>query len=131
MVGAGGAFISVPFMTACNVRIHNAVATSAALGFPIAAAGTAGFIIAGLRQGGLPPYTLGYVYLKKGLNDPALQQFKYALEIAQRASNDAIPERPEYHYHMGLALQALGRGNEAATSFERALSNPPPVAVTT
>jgi uncharacterized membrane protein YfcA len=63
MVGAGGAFISVPFMTACNVRIHNAVATSAALGFPIAAAGTAGFIIAGLRQSGLPPYTLGYVYL--------------------------------------------------------------------
>ena len=63
MVGAGGAFISVPFMTACNVRIHNAVATSAALGFPIAAAGTTGFIIAGLRQGGLPPYTLGYVYL--------------------------------------------------------------------
>jgi uncharacterized protein len=63
MVGAGGAFISVPFMTACNVRIHNAVATSAALGFPIAAAGTAGFIIAGLRQGGMPPYTLGYVYL--------------------------------------------------------------------
>lgn len=63
MVGAGGAFISVPFMTACNVRIHNAVATSAALGFPIAVAGTAGFIIAGMRQGGLPPYTLGYVYL--------------------------------------------------------------------
>jgi len=45
------------------VRIHNAVATSAALGFPIAAAGTAGFIIAGLRQSGLPPYSLGYVYV--------------------------------------------------------------------
>ena len=63
MVGAGGAFISVPFMTACSVRIHNAVATSAALGFPIAVAGTAGFIIAGLRQSGLPPYSLGYVYV--------------------------------------------------------------------
>ena len=63
MVGAGGAFISVPFMTACSVRIHNAVATSAALGFPIAAAGTVGFIFAGLQQSGLPPYTLGYVYV--------------------------------------------------------------------
>lgn len=63
MVGAGGAFISVPFMTACSVRIHNAVATSAALGFPIAVAGTAGFIIAGLPQSGLPPYSLGYVYM--------------------------------------------------------------------
>ena len=36
MVGAGGAFISVPFMTACNVDIRKCVATSAALGLPIA-----------------------------------------------------------------------------------------------
>jgi uncharacterized protein len=63
MVGAGGGFLSVPFMTGCNVRIHQAVATSAALGFPIAAAGTAGYIFAGLRQEGLPPYTVGYIYL--------------------------------------------------------------------
>lgn len=63
MVGAGGGFLSVPFMTWCNVRIHQAVATSAALGFPIAAAGTLGYILAGLRQEGLPPYTVGYIYL--------------------------------------------------------------------
>jgi uncharacterized membrane protein YfcA len=63
MVGAGGGFLSVPFMTWCNVRIHQAVATSAALGFPIAAAGTAGYVLAGLRQEGLPPYTVGYIYL--------------------------------------------------------------------
>ena len=30
LVGAGGGFISVPFMTWCNVAIHSAVATSAA-----------------------------------------------------------------------------------------------------
>ena len=63
MVGAGGGFVSVPFMTACNVRLHNAVATSAALGLPIAAAGTVGFLIAGFRHPGLPPYTVGYIYL--------------------------------------------------------------------
>ena len=34
MVGAGGGFLSVPFMSWCNVKIHNAVATSAALGLP-------------------------------------------------------------------------------------------------
>ena len=39
MVGAGGAFMTVPFMTACNVPMRNCVATSAALGLPIAAAG--------------------------------------------------------------------------------------------
>lgn len=63
MFGAGGAFVSVPFMTWCNVRIHNAVATSAALGLPIAVAGTIGFVIAGLRETGLPPYSVGYIYL--------------------------------------------------------------------
>jgi uncharacterized membrane protein YfcA len=63
MVGAGGGFLSVPFMTWCNVKIHNAVATSAALGLPIALAGTVGFVIAGLSQQGMPPHTLGYIYL--------------------------------------------------------------------
>ena len=63
MVGAGGAFLSVPFMTACNIGIRNCVATSAALGLPIAVAGTIGFIIAGLGQHGLPPHTVGYVYV--------------------------------------------------------------------
>jgi tetratricopeptide (TPR) repeat protein len=65
--------------------------------------------------------TLGYVYLKKGLSDPALQQFKYAVELAARAANDVQVERPEYHYHLGLALKALGRNDEAAVAFERAL----------
>ena len=63
MVGAGGGFLSVPFMTWCNVKIHNAVATSAALGLPIALAGTVGFIVAGLSVQGMPPHTLGYIYL--------------------------------------------------------------------
>ena len=63
MVGAGGAFLTVPFMGACNVPMRNCVATSAALGLPIAVAGTIGFIVAGLGQTGMPPYTAGYVYL--------------------------------------------------------------------
>jgi uncharacterized membrane protein YfcA len=50
-------------MSWCNVKIHNAVATSAALGLPIAIAGTIGFIIAGADERGMPPYSLGYIYL--------------------------------------------------------------------
>ncbi|MES2101870.1 MAG: sulfite exporter TauE/SafE family protein [Pseudomonadota bacterium] len=63
LVGAGGAFVSVPFMTWCNVRIHNAVATSAALGFPIAAAGTLGYVIAGWSLRDMPGGTVGFIYL--------------------------------------------------------------------
>lgn len=63
VVGAGGGFISVPFMSWCNVKIHNAVATSAALGFPIALSGTLSNIYFGWHEPGLPPLSLGYIYL--------------------------------------------------------------------
>lgn len=63
LVGAGGAFISVPFMVASNVAIHNAVGTSAALGFPIALAGTVGYVVAGWTLHDMPAGTLGYLYL--------------------------------------------------------------------
>ncbi|MDK6079872.1 sulfite exporter TauE/SafE family protein [Massilia varians] len=63
IVGAGGGFVSVPFMTWCGVRIHNAVATSAALGFPIALSGTLSNIWFGWGEPGLPDYSLGFIYL--------------------------------------------------------------------
>ena len=63
LVGAGGGFVSVPFMTWCNVAIHNAVATSAALGFPIALANVVGYVVAGQGLHGLPPYSFGYLWL--------------------------------------------------------------------
>jgi uncharacterized membrane protein YfcA len=63
LVGAGGAFISVPFMVWCNVPIHNAVATSAALGFPIALANTAGYVVSGWHLRQTVPGALGYVVL--------------------------------------------------------------------
>ncbi|CAG1003546.1 hypothetical protein BURK1_03049 [Burkholderiales bacterium] len=62
-LGVGGAFLSVPFMVRCRVRMHAAVATSAALGIPIAIAATIGFVYAGLRKSGLPAHAIGYVYL--------------------------------------------------------------------
>jgi uncharacterized membrane protein YfcA len=63
LVGAGGAFMTVPFMTWCNVAMHHAVGTASALGLPIAAAGTVGYMIAGLSQPGLPPGTFGFVHV--------------------------------------------------------------------
>jgi uncharacterized membrane protein YfcA len=63
LVGAGGAFISVPFMTARNIPIHNAIATSAALGMPIALFNSLGFIYTGWGTPGLPSGALGFVFL--------------------------------------------------------------------
>lgn len=63
LVGIGGGTLSVPFMVWCNIAVHNAIGTSAAIGFPIAIAGTVGYVVNGLRVAGLPDYSLGYVYL--------------------------------------------------------------------
>lgn len=63
LVSAGGGFMSVPFMLWCNVAVHQAVGTSSALGFPIAVAGAIGYILSGWNTPGLPPGSLGYIYL--------------------------------------------------------------------
>jgi uncharacterized membrane protein YfcA len=63
LVGAGGGFISVPFMSWCNVAMHHAVATSAALGFPIALANTVGYVIGGWSMPSPLPGALGYLWL--------------------------------------------------------------------
>ncbi len=63
LVGAGGGFASVPYMAWCNVPIHQAVATSAALGFPIALANTVGYVLGGQGVTGLPSGSVGYVWV--------------------------------------------------------------------
>lgn len=63
LVGAGGAFVSVPFMVWCNVPIHQAVATSAALGLPIALASTLGYVIGGWSLPAALPGAFGYLWL--------------------------------------------------------------------
>jgi len=61
-LGAGGGFITVPFLTRRGVAIQRAIATSAACGFPIAFAGTLGYVAAGWDVH-LPDATFGYLYL--------------------------------------------------------------------
>jgi len=61
LMGIGGGSMMVPLFTWCSVPVRSAVGTSAAVGFPIALSGTAGFVLAGWGAAGLPPFTLGYV----------------------------------------------------------------------
>lgn len=62
LVGIGGGTMSVPFLVWCNIAIHRAIGTSAAIGFPIALAGAIGYVVNGLSVS-LPQYSLGFVYL--------------------------------------------------------------------
>jgi uncharacterized membrane protein YfcA len=62
LMGISGGSLATMMMTLYGVPIHNAVATSAGLGVPIAIAGALGYLIAGLpHQAQLPPLSIGFV----------------------------------------------------------------------
>lgn len=64
LVAIGGGLLTVPFLSACQVRMHHAIGTAAAVGFPVALASAAGYAVNGLLQTQpLPDYSLGYIYL--------------------------------------------------------------------
>jgi uncharacterized membrane protein YfcA len=62
LVGIGGGSMSVPFMVWCNVKVHQAIGTSAAVGFPIALAGAIGYVVHAEGTSGVP-HAVGYIYL--------------------------------------------------------------------
>ncbi len=62
LVAIGGGSLTVPYLMWHNVHIRQAIATSAAVGFPIALAGTLGYVMNGWTVPNLPAHTLGFVY---------------------------------------------------------------------
>lgn len=63
MMGIGGGALNVPFMSWCGVPVKQAIATAAAIGFPLAVASSLGFVLTGLDEPALPPHSLGYINL--------------------------------------------------------------------
>jgi len=63
--------------------------------------------------------TLGYVYLRKGLNEAAIDRFRYALELVPSGATVS----PSILYHLGLAYAASGKNQEAMDAFEKALAS--------
>ena len=62
LFGAGGGFITVPYLASRRVPFPQAIATSAACGFPIALSGTLGYMVVGWWQK-LPGGALAYIDL--------------------------------------------------------------------
>lgn len=63
LMGIGGGSLHVPFLAYCGVAVRRAIATSAAVGFPLALASAASFVVTGLNEARLPEHSLGYVNL--------------------------------------------------------------------
>lgn len=62
-VGIGGGSLSVPFMMYCRVPVHQAVATSSVLAWPIAVSGAVGYLVSGWQEQGLPTGAVGFWYM--------------------------------------------------------------------
>ncbi len=60
--------------------------------------------------------TLGFVYMKKGLLDAAIQQFEYAIQMAEAEGSPVAL----YYEHLGQALREDGRSTEAEEALETA-----------
>lgn len=63
LLGAGGGVLSMPFLTACNVNIRDAVGVSAACSLLISLVGTISLMITGLHEPNLPAHSIGFIYL--------------------------------------------------------------------
>lgn len=63
LVGIGGGSMTVPLLIGYGARPVRAVGSSAACGFAIAVASALGYVAAGHDAQGLPPGSIGYVYL--------------------------------------------------------------------
>lgn len=63
IVGIGGGSMTVPYLIWNSIPLRSAVATSSAIGLPIAIAGTAGYISSSYQLQSLPDSSLGFVYL--------------------------------------------------------------------
>jgi len=91
LVSIGGGAIIVPFLVWCNVSIRNAIGTSAAIGFSVAAGGTIGYVYTGFNIPALPAHSLGFVYL------PALSWIALASVITA-----PLGAKATHHMKVGL-----------------------------
>lgn len=86
LFGGGAAAIGVPFLTWCNMSTHRAIGTVAAMGFPLAIAGTLGYAASGWSAPGLPQGSVGFVYVPAfiGISIPSFFLAPLGARLAHR-----------------------------------------------
>jgi uncharacterized membrane protein YfcA len=63
LAAVGGGFLTVTYLNYKSAPMKRAVGTSSAIGFPIAVAGTAGYLLSGWSKTSGDPYTFGFIYV--------------------------------------------------------------------
>lgn len=115
LVGAGGGFLSLPFMVWCNTPLRNAVATSAALGLPIAIFSSTGYIYNGWALADMPWGYLGYIHLPAVASVSAVSML--TAPIGAKLAHSLPVKRIKRIFAIMLACIALSMVYKAITGF--------------
>jgi uncharacterized membrane protein YfcA len=75
LVAIGGGTLTVPFLAWHNIQLKKAIGTAAAVGFPIALAGTFGYVMNGWNVSYSEPFLYGFIYLPAVLSISLVSYF--------------------------------------------------------
>jgi uncharacterized membrane protein YfcA len=90
--GGGAAAIGVPYLTWHEMSVHRAIGTCAALGFVVALSGTVGYAVSGWGVDGMPPWSVGFVYLPAavGISVTSILAAPLGVRLAHRLRGPAL-----------------------------------------
>ena len=86
LAAVGGGFLVVVYLTYKGLVMKKAIGTSAAIGFPIAIAGTIGYLISGWSGMSGDQHTLGFIYVPAflGISMASMLTVPFGVRSAQR-----------------------------------------------
>lgn len=92
LFGIGGGTLSTPFLSFYGVKIHRAVGTAAAIGFPIAAAATYAYVAADMGDLMMPNASVGYVFVPAwlGIIVASIPFARLGAKIAHRSNEKVL-----------------------------------------
>lgn len=106
LLGIGGGTIAIMVMTLCGRTIHRAIATASGIGTLIAIPTTIGFAIIGLKEGGLPWGSLGYINIPATLAIASMSMLTAPIGVAAAHSLPAGPLKKIFGVYL-LIIGAL------------------------
>ena len=111
LMGIGGGVFGVTLMSVCGRSMHQAVATSAGFGVAIGVPGAIGFVVAGMDETGLAPFSLGYVNLAAFVTLASAAVF--LAPVGANLAHRLNAARLKQAFAIGLLLVALNMIREA------------------
>ncbi len=101
VAAVGGGFLTITYLNYKNITIKKAIGTSAAIGLPIAVAGTLGYLLSGWSETANNPYMLGFIHV------PAFVVISITSALAAPVGAHFTDQLPDAHLKKALGVVCL------------------------